>query len=212
MVTTAKAGSQHDRAVALLMDAFAAEVVEEVGEQNSPSPHPAGVSHDEKREHDKIGAALGYVERGWAVFPLYWIRDGACACGKGDCDSPGKHPRVPNGFKHATKDEDQVRRWWERWPDANIGIRTGAVSGIFVLDIDGDTGDRSVAELQERFALLPDTKIVLTARGCHLYFVHPGRPIKNRTGVVPHVDVRGDGGYVVAPPSDHHSGAIYRWA
>src|SRR5260221_6684672 len=83
-------------------------------------------------------AALEYAQRGWPVLPLHGIRDGACTCGNPKCDKPGKHPRIKSGKEHseATTDPDRIRTWWERWPDANVGIRTGVASGLIALDED----------------------------------------------------------------------------
>lgn len=102
--------------------------------------------------------------------------------------------------------EEEITQWWTEAPDANIGIVTGAVSGIFVLDIDGVEGANSVKDKH-----LPPTPAGRTSRGTHYYFKHPGGTIKNKVGLLPHVDVRGDGGYVLAPPSIHPSGAVYEW-
>src|SRR5262245_34186061 len=79
-----------------------------------------------------LQAALSYARRGWLVLPLHTARHGACACGHVPC--PGKHPRTAHGVKEATIDEETIRRWWQQWPEANVGIATGAVSGLVVLD------------------------------------------------------------------------------
>ena len=81
-------------------------------------------------------AALKYAANGWSVFPVHGMRNGRCTCGKLDCQNPGKHPAVPNGFHAATTDRSQIERWWEQDPELNIGIATGRVSGIFVVDLD----------------------------------------------------------------------------
>lgn len=94
----------------------------------------------------------------------------------------------------------------------NIGIVTGEESGIFVVDVDGAEGEQSVARLLTRYGALPETLTVQTGRGRHLYFRHPGRRVKSTAGVLgPHLDVRGDGSYIIAPPSSHVSGAEYRF-
>lgn len=88
-----------------------------------------------------LQAALAYAAHGWAVFPVYCARDGVCSCWQGSgCEHPGKHPHTDHGFKDATKDTDVIRQWWTQWPDANIGIATGAVSGIVIVDIDPKNG------------------------------------------------------------------------
>jgi hypothetical protein len=155
--------------------------------------------------------ALRYAGRGWRVFPLHSMRDGRCTCGQDCGKNAGKHPRVKGGFKVATTDARQIEAWWRKWPDANIGIATGAVSGIVVFDIDGATGRATLQRLVEEHGQMPRTAIVKTGRGWHLYFAMPCpcAPIPCSTG--DGLDVRGDGGYVVAPPSRHASGHVYRW-
>lgn len=161
----------------------------------------------------RLDAALSYAARGWHVFPVHSVRDGACSCGDAECDSPGKHPRTDHGCLDATTDEDRIRAWWAEWPDANVGIGTGEASGIVVLDIDAKSGGPvSLERLVVERGPLPTTREVETGGGGqHLYFRHPGEPVKTRAGVANGVDIRGDGGYVVAPPSNHISTRNYRW-
>lgn len=154
-----------------------------------------------------LDVGLAYVERGWAVLPLHSVSEGHCTCGKLDCRSPGKHPRTQNGLKDATKDPETVRGWFTRWPGANIGIATGSASGIVVLDVDGPGGEKAVDGL----CWNSPTPTSLTGKGRHLFFRHPGNPIQNAVRLREQVDIRGDGGYIVAPPSLHHSGIRYRW-
>jgi Bifunctional DNA primase/polymerase, N-terminal len=172
----------------------------------------------EKFPISKLETALQYaVERNWAVLPLWWITpDGRCACGKptGGHHKPGKHPigkLVPNGHKNATKDPEQIRRWWSIFPEAAIGIATGSVSGLIVIDIDGVDGLATLQSLVCQHGPLARTAIVKTARGWHLYFAIPAScgsiPCSTGNGL----DVRGDGGYAVAPPSRHASGHVYQW-
>jgi putative DNA primase/helicase len=153
-----------------------------------------------------LDAALDYAARGWHVFPIWPIRNGQCACGKPCGRDAGKHPvgrLAPHGVRDATTDGDIITHWWADTPDASIGIATGAVSGIIVLDVDGEDGEASLAALERAHGPIPETAIVLTGKGRHLYFSHPGVPVPNRVRVAPGLDVRGDGGYVVAPPSAH---------
>jgi putative DNA primase/helicase len=156
-------------------------------------------------------SALAYAERGWRVFPLHSLREGRCTCGRNCGKNAAKHPRVTGGFKAATTDARQIEAWWRKWPDANIGIATGAVSGIVVIDIDGANGHATLQALVAQHGALPQTPIVKTARGWHLYFAIPAAcaPILCSTGNG--LDVRGAGGYVVAPPSRHASGHVYLW-
>lgn len=159
---------------------------------------------------DVLRAAEEYARRGWAVVPIYGIRDGQCACGKSDCPSPGKHPIPKHGLKDATTDEKIIRRWWEaQWPDANVAIVTGRVSGLVVIDADGEAGCET-----PWLRRLPDTPEAATGGGGrHILFAHPGEGVRigNRQGLAPGVDIRGDGGYIVAPPSLHRSGRRYEW-
>jgi len=157
-----------------------------------------------------LAHALQYAAHGWQVFPLHTVRGGACSCGR-SCDSPGKHPRVKGGFKTATIDPAQIGAWWAKWPYANIGIATGAISGLVVIDIDGPEGLAMLQGLVVQHGPLPRAPTVKTARGWHHYFkpLASGIAIPCRAGGG--LDVRGDGGYVVAPPSVHATGHVYRW-
>lgn len=162
-----------------------------------------------------LSAALRYAARGYRVFPVHTVAGaGACSCADPACDSSGKHPapHAPHGLKDASSKPEEVRRMWPAegplntpW---NVAIRTGAISGVVVLDVDG-------AEGQATLAALPTLPATLTARtgsgGTHYYFKHLGGKLGNRTRFAPGLDVRGDGGYVVAPPSAHASGGRYEW-
>lgn len=165
-----------------------------------------------------LANALEYAARGWRVFPLHSVADGRCSCGLRDCRDAGKHPRTEHGLHDACLDPSRITWWFAKWPDANLGIAAGATSGLVVLDIDPrHDGDESLAELQRRHGNLPATAEVLTGGGGrHLYFAHPGdgARLRNRAGLagLAGLDVRGDGGYVVAPPSLHASGQRYAWA
>ena len=162
---------------------------------------------------DLLSAALGYAALGWPVLPVHSTSRGRCTCGRVACSSVAKHPRVPQGLNDASTDPAQVSSWWRRWPDANIGVRTGAVSGLLVVDIDGPEGIDAVKKLQHRHAPLPDTLWARTGGGgWHAFLAHPGGTLGNTAGrLVAHVDTRGDGGFVVAAPSLHASGDLYRW-
>lgn len=162
-----------------------------------------------------LRAALAYAEKfHLLVFPLFEISDGKCSCPQGaQCGSAGKHPRVPTGFKAASLDAAQIRKWWTRWPTANVGINTGA-SGLVVLDIDPrNGGDDSLVAIEQQHGALPHTVRGLTGGGGqHYLFARPdnvdhlrGKPI------APGVDVKADGGYIVAAPSTHLSGRAYVW-
>ncbi len=118
-----------------------------------------------------------------------------------------------SAFQDQPADAHTIRAWWGRWPHANVAIVTGRVSGLVVLDIDGPEGQASLRQCLSRHGLraFPETPVAKTGKGWHFYFSHPGGVIPNHVGLFPHVDVRGDGGYVVSPPSIHPSGQRYRW-
>jgi len=147
-----------------------------------------------------LTAALAYAANGWRVFP---VKPGA------------KTPITKHGFKDASTDGDRLRAWWRRWPTANIGLATGRASGIWVLDVDGDRGLTTLAALEASHEPLPASQRVRTGSGgLHVYFRYPkpGTEIYNSAGQVGlGIDVRGKGGYVVAPPSIHPNGSRYVW-
>jgi hypothetical protein len=145
-----------------------------------------------------IRTALGYAKRGLSVFP---------------CRVKDKRPATANGLKDATTDPAIIERWWREEPEFNIGLATGAVSGTFVVDVDGLDAEAELRKLEAQFGALPPTVESLTARGRHLFFQCPELPVRNSAGkLAPGIDVRGDGGYVLAPPSKHPSGRIYCWS
>ena len=154
---------------------------------------PFAPEHSGSRCH---WAAREYAAHGWAVLPI--APAGKRPLNFGGCRAAGTAPAVIDG-------------WWARWPAANVGIATGAVSGIAVLDVDGELGRRSLAELETRHGVLPGTISSVTARGVHIFYAHvDGLGIgAGRYG--PGLDHRGDGGYVVVPPSVHPSGHVYTW-
>jgi hypothetical protein len=140
-----------------------------------------------------LDTALDYAAAGWHVFPL----------------KPGdKKPATAHGLKDATTDEETIRAWWQRNPRYNIGIATGATSGIVVVDTDNE-------QAEEYVTLQGDspTRQQTTAKGRHRLYRHPGTDTRNTTALhgVAGLDVRGDGGYIVAAPSVHPSGVVYAW-
>jgi putative DNA primase/helicase len=163
-----------------------------------------------------LWAALAYAKRGWRVFPLHKLTQGRCSCQHPGCTNVGKHPRTEHGHNDATTDETVIRMWWEtEWPTANVGIRTGAESGLVVLDVDPrHGGDESLRQLEAEHGSLPETVTALSGGGGrHLYFRHPGFRISSRAEALGSgLDIRGDGGSVVAWPSLHASGKQYLWA
>jgi putative DNA primase/helicase len=154
--------------------------------------------------------ALSYAALGWKVFPLHSVRDGTCTCSNPTCTNPGKHPRTVHGLKDATTDPEQIRSWWEQWPDANVGIATGVESGLVVVDID----PRHAGTLEALGDYLPTYTVRSGGNGWHLYFRYPdGMTIRNNASgkLGQGIDIRGNSGYVVAPPSVHASGERYTW-
>lgn len=92
-------------------------------------------------KNEKLEYALRYAALGWPVLPVHWIKEyGGCSCNEKKCRTPGKHPLTRDGLKGASTDPSIITAWFRRCPDSNIGIRTGAVSGVFVLDIDKKNG------------------------------------------------------------------------
>jgi putative DNA primase/helicase len=169
-------------------------------------------------EKDNVAAAATELaaDFGWHVLPCSWITEaGACACGKPDCPSPGKHPvhqLVPHGVLNATADKSIIADWWKAFPQANLGIRTGPESGLLVVDLDGKQGIDGFSEYANGRSL-PMTPSVVTGNGRHHYFANPESiEIKNRTRIGGiSVDLRAANGYVICPPSTHATGAQYRW-
>ena len=117
------------------------------------------------------------------------------------------------GLKDATTDQAEIRQWWAPWPCANVAIRTGSESGVFVVDIDTkNDGRQTLLQLIDEHGEWPATvEEVIGGGGAHIFFRHPGHKITSRDNVRPGLDVKGDGGYVVCAPSRHISGGTYRW-
>lgn len=170
-----------------------------------------------EKNNKMLRAAIAYVEKlNWAVLPLHSVVNGKCTCGKENCPNTGKHPigaLVPNGVKDATKDINKVKEWWTKKPWANIGVATGKISGFFVIDVDGEIGKEELRSLEFEHSKLPDTVEQLTGSGGkHILFKYPSDVvISNKVGIVPKVDIRSDGGYIVVAPSIHKSGNWYIW-
>jgi hypothetical protein len=145
-----------------------------------------------------LTAALSYAKRGWPVFP---------------CAPRSKIPATVHGFKDATTNEKQIRAWWTDNPNYNVAIATGQASGLFVFDVD-QKPERTIDEALGDLPVLPDAPTVETGGGGYQYFWRypAGSDLSisgGKLGVG--IDTRGNGGYVVAPPSIHPSGKPYRW-
>ena len=146
--------------------------------------------------------ALRYAEKGWKVFPV----------------NKNKKPLTPNGFKDASTKPQVIKQFWKRFPDANIGIATGKQSNLVVIDIDSkkpDDVERIVVELTKLKGSFHQNVVARTGGGgFHFYFEHPGTAwVKSPTDAfgIQGLDIRADGAYVVAPPSQHLSGELYVW-
>jgi hypothetical protein len=163
-----------------------------------------------------LEAALGYAAGGIPVYPVHWPRripggaSLACSCPHGPgCDRPAKHPLVRHGVKEATTDPDQLGRWWQRWPHANLGLATGVV--FDALDVDGPAGLAALRQLAGAVGpWLPGPLVATGGGGWHSWFGPTGLGNRPPRGLE-HVDWRGRGGCVLAPPSRHISGRSYRW-
>ncbi len=161
-----------------------------------------------------LDAALYYAGLDWPVFPLHTPDgQGGCSCGNPQCDDQGKHPRTRNGFKDATTDEATIRRWWTKWPNANVGIATGAAR-LLVIDVDSRKGgDETLADLIKQYGPLPETVEAITGGGGrHILFEDTEGGVRGGVDKLgPGLDVKAAGGYIVAPPSLHVSGQRYEW-
>lgn len=156
-----------------------------------------------------LDAALSYARKGWAVLPLHYLKtNNTCSCGKPDCTSPGKHPASANGTKDATTDEAIIRDWWRKIPKCHVGIATGSASGGLVV-VDFDERHGGIDSLRDLNP--PMTLVVETGNGFHFYYQGDGSQRNSAELIAAGVDTRGEGGYVVAPPSRHVSGRDYRW-
>ncbi len=167
-----------------------------------------------------LAGAIECGKRGFRVFPVHSVRGTTCTCqgwrdkhDMGPCEHPGKHPRFRNWQERATTDPVAIEEFWWNHKGDNVAIATGAGSGIFVLDIDvRNGGGDSLDTLIHQHGRMPDTLEAVTgSRGRHFYFQHPGVTVPNMVGLLAGIDVRGDGGLVVAPPSIHVSGKHYVW-
>jgi Bifunctional DNA primase/polymerase, N-terminal len=176
-------------------------------------------------------AAMAYASRGIPVLPLHYPRPHrgglqsvpgdcqpavarvGCSCRDPDCGQPAKHPLgslVPHGVKDATCNRARILAWWTRHPQANIGLATG--HGFDVLDVDGPAGAHAIREFAAEHGLVSSGPLVRTGGGGWHYYLAPTGLGNARPAGLAHVDWRGQGGYVVAPPSRHASGHPYQWA
>ena len=157
-----------------------------------------------------IDAALEYAGLGWRIIPVHTATNGKCSCRKAKCNRAGKHPRINQWIDKASCDSRQIFAWWKKWPQANIGVLTGAESGVVVLDVDGEIGRQTLNSLAGSDPSILETRIHRTGSGgSHLFFQHPGGQCSNAVKTLPGIDTRADGGLIVLPPSLHPSGGRF---
>ena len=141
-----------------------------------------------------LQTALAYADYGFSVIPI----------------RPDKKPFIPwADFQKRRATSEEIRQWWAKWPAANVGIVTGEISGLLVVDCDNEEAYQEIQKfLPEGFL----TAIAKTPRGYHLYFIYPaGQQFSNAAGIMPGVDVRASGGYIIVPPSVNAEGKAYAW-
>ena len=165
------------------------------------------------KNNKRFLAACKYAERGWYVFPVHFVTpDRKCSCGDDKCTNIGKHPITHNGLNEATVEKDQIIKWWMERPYANVAIRTGEISGINVIDIDPrHEGDDTFDKLLDEFGSIPDTVTATTGGGGTHIFIQHNNAFHSQNNLMQGVDIKGDGGYVLAEPSNHVSGGLYEW-
>jgi Bifunctional DNA primase/polymerase, N-terminal/CHC2 zinc finger len=157
-------------------------------------------------------AALAYCRRGWSVVPMHSPAGGGCSCGRRGCVAVAKHPRVSWEARMAVAaTEQEVKEWWRRWPDANVGIVTGCISGIVVLDVDPRSGGGLALDaLEERWGALPATLEVRTGgSGRHLWFSCDEE--LHSAVLAPGLELKAERSVITAPPSVHATGHRYGW-
>ena len=159
--------------------------------------------------------ALQYERCGISVIPLHTPTGRGCSCEKGpDCLSPGKHTRIAwKSYQQQRAPLHEIREWWSRWPDANVGLVTGMISGLCVVDVDHRNGGfESLVELDHHGGRMPDDNpVVITGSGGLHHYFRLEAPLA-KAAPFDGIDVQADGALVVAPPSLHASGRRYRWA
>lgn len=167
----------------------------------------------ERQTNELLASALELADLGMSVIPLWWPIGSTCACPKGDqCSSAAKHPLTMNGLKDATLDANVIKTWWAKWPSANVGLCTG--TEIDVIDVDGAIAEYN--QLTRDNGIPEHVATVVTGRGeggIHVYCSPGGNKTipSGKHGLPDKIEVKGVGGYVVAPPSRHVSGGTYTY-
>ncbi len=148
----------------------------------------------------RIGrAALRYSELGYNIFP---------------CLPKSKRPATQNGFKDATRDSEQISSWWRHNPRYNLGLPTGSINRVLVVDFDfkdGIRADDAMFEFEREFGKLPETPYQMTGNYGLQFFFEEREPIATAIRVRTNTDIKGEGGYVIVPPSTHPNGTLYAW-
>lgn len=166
--------------------------------------------------HDNLENAKACADCTWSVLPVHGIEDGRCTCGNFLCARPGNHPAMVRSVHEATIDPAQIDAWFRSAPQFNVGIATGEISELLVLDINKEQGgfDSLAAAIDETGPLGAGLTVRTGGGGEHRYFWLPsGKFTSDFRGqlVGPGVNVLVDGSYVVAPGSRHASGKSYKW-
>ncbi len=167
-----------------------------------------------------IASPLGQAAKSMSdafLFPCHGITDELkCTCGDSNCGSPGKHPYTKHGVNDAVNNIVSLAQLFDYRTDLNLGMSCGKISGIFVIDIDGNKGGwDSLEKLENTYGSLPDAPTSITGNGEHRFFSMPEDFIKNKAKALgkdyPGIDTRTNGGYIIVPPSRHYSGRYYTW-
>ena len=162
-------------------------------------------------DSELLSSALGYARKGFYVIPLHNpIGEGKCSCRDPKCKRVGKHPRIKDWNNKYTTDESIIRQWWGKWPDANIGIVAGK-SGLVVIDVDKRNGGfESLMSLRGKGSM-GEFLLSVTGDGRHLIYKNGGMSFINVKSILPGIDIKGENGFFVAPPSLHASGKQYKF-
>lgn len=176
------------------------------------------------RGPDMAAEAVALAARGFRVLLVHSVRDGVCSCRNGaECGkSAGKHPRFGEWQKEASTKAADVQRWWRRFPDSNIGLAMGGLARFIAVDVDGPDGLETLVRLEREHGPLPATLTSLSGRaegGQHRIFRVPedfdmstlGNRVGSKKSGFPGLDLRAEGGQIVAPPSMHYTGRRYAW-
>ena len=146
----------------------------------------------------KLSHALEYAREGLRVFPAHEIEsDRHCSCGKLECSSAAKHPRVKAWQTLATTDEKPLRQWWSQWPNANVGVACGAESDLTILDIDGPQGAETLYELEKKNSELDAPRVITGGKGGQQLYFRYEDGLLNAVGFAPGLDIRNAGGFAV---------------